>query len=139
MRVVVCGSRSWAAWPPAKDKAWKPSNHEYWQMTGLTAILTGLVDRSIINGETLKVIHGGCPSGADAIAAKWCDTNDIESQVFPADWNTHGKAAGFIRNEQMIVEGQPIVVVAAWDGQSKGTKHTIDLAAKHNIPVIRLG
>lgn len=108
-------------------------------MTALTSILTGLMDRALINGETLKVIHGACPKGADAIAAKWAQSNSIDVAAYPADWDQYGKRAGFIRNKRMIVEGKPLVVVAAWDGESKGTKHTIDLAGRYDIPVIRIG
>lgn len=138
MRVLVCGSRSWGGWDTQTVK-WNPSNEEYWQMIGLTAMLTGLRDRAVVLGQELKVIHGVCPSGADAIAAQWAKSNNIETIEYPADWNQHGKKAGFLRNQQMIVEGKPEVVVAAWDGESKGTKHTIDLAAKHKIPCIRVG
>lgn len=138
MKILVCGSRAWGGWDD-KTVSWKPTPDEYWQMTALTSMLTGLMDRALVNGEQLKIIHGACPSGADAIAAKWAASNDIETIEYPADWSQYGKRAGFVRNQQMIVEGRPIVVVAAWDGQSKGTKHTIDLAEKHSIPCIRIG
>lgn len=47
---------------------------------------------------------------------------------FPADWEAHGKRAGFIRNQQIVNYADR--VVAFWDGESKGTKSTIDMALK---------
>ena len=56
---------------------------------------------------------------------------------FPADWSL-GKKAGYIRNEQMAkyaAESGNGVLLAFWDGVSKGTGHMIDLAKKHNLEV----
>ena len=52
---------------------------------------------------------------------------------FPAQWNEFGKRAGYIRNEEMAKYAD--ACVAFWDGESKGTKHMIDLANKHKIEV----
>lgn len=53
----------------------------------------------------------------------------------PADWDTHGKAAGFIRNAEMAGQGADLCIAFVVPGQSKGTQHTIDLACKAGIPV----
>ena len=52
---------------------------------------------------------------------------------FPADWDKYGKAAGFIRNEQMAQNADALVVF--WDGKSRGTKNMIELAAKYKLKV----
>jgi hypothetical protein len=54
--------------------------------------------------EDFSVLHGGCPTGADAIADRLCKKWQITHMVYPADWKKHGKAAGPIRNRQMAAE-----------------------------------
>jgi len=81
------------------------------------------------------LIHGACPTGADDMADKWCRANDVEVDRRPADWKTHGKPAGFIRNAEMV-QLRPDTVLAFQRNQSRGTQHTIDLATKAGIDVI---
>lgn len=50
---------------------------------------------------------------------------------FPADWNAHGKAAGPIRNQQMAQEAD--VLIAFWDGKSRGTKDMIEKATRAGL------
>ena len=47
-------------------------------------------------------------------------------RVFPADWDTHGKSAGFLRNRQIVAAADEVVTF--WDGRSRGTQHAIELA-----------
>ncbi len=79
------------------------------------------------------VIHGACPSGVDAIADDYARRYFNDVLVAPADWKTHGRAAGPIRNKEMITRFEPDVVVAVWDGVSRGTRNMIDLALKAKI------
>ena len=55
--------------------------------------------------------------------------------VIPADWKKHGRAAGPIRNQQMLDEGKADVVVALWDGKSRGTLDMIQRATEAGVPV----
>lgn len=57
----------------------------------------------------------------------------IEKHIFYANWNLYGKSAGFKRNE--LIVNMADLIVALWDGTSRGTKHTIDLAVKAGKPV----
>lgn len=61
---------------------------------------------------------------------KW---KGIPVRVFPADWETHGRAAGHIRNRQMLVEGKPDIVVAFAGG--RGTQNMINQARKAGVTV----
>lgn len=81
------------------------------------------------------VIHGGCRSGADAIADKWARFYGLEVEVYLADWDSHGRAAGPIRNQRMLDEGKPDLVLAFWDGVSPGTKDMIKRAHAAGVPV----
>jgi hypothetical protein len=76
----------------------------------------------------LTVISGGA-RGVDTWAREKCAASKISYTEYPADWATHGTPAGFIRNEEMVKAAD--MVVAFWDGTSKGTKLTIDLALRH--------
>lgn len=85
-----------------------------------------------------KIITGGA-HGPDSFAHEWaCGYNDdprnspIEALVMNADWATHGKSAGFKRNIAMLDTGVSHVV-AFWDGESRGTLHTIQAAHKRGL------
>ena len=96
----------------------------------------GFKDYNILN-EKLKdieteikvVISGGAP-GADRLAEKWAKEHGKSLTVYPADWLTYGKSAGYIRNADIVKNSDKII--AFWDGESKGTKHTINLCKKNN-------
>jgi predicted Rossmann-fold nucleotide-binding protein len=57
------------------------------------------------------IIHGGAP-GADSLAAEYARETKTPVKAFLADWQTHGRAAGPLRNQQMLDEGKPDLVVA---------------------------
>jgi len=79
------------------------------------------------------LIEGGA-RGADSLAGAWADAEGVQHIRVPADWAKHGKKAGFLRNIQML-DMNPDLVVAFWDGKSRGTAHTIEEAKKRRIPV----
>lgn len=72
------------------------------------------------------VVSGGCPDSPDAWAEDEARKLGLEVKIWPADWNKHGKAAGMIRNKDVVADSDR--VDAFWDGESKGTASTIRLA-----------
>lgn len=78
------------------------------------------------------LIHGGA-SGADSLAHGWAEMHDVPVREFPADWATNGRAAGPIRNERMLREGKPDLVVAFPGG--KGTAHMVSIARRAGVTV----
>jgi hypothetical protein len=84
-------------------------------------------------GKIEGIITGGCPTGADHFAELHATLYGIPLKVFPADWKTHGRAAGPIRNRQMAAEGDALIAV--WDGKSPGTRNMIQEAEKCGLPV----
>ena len=78
------------------------------------------------------VIHGGA-RGADTVAARWAEAHSLEVVKFPADWQRHGRAAGGIRNQQMLDEGHPDAVVAFPGGV--GTADMVRRAKAAGLPV----
>ena len=73
------------------------------------------------------VVSGGAP-GADSVAEKWAKENKKMLTIYPADWLNLGKKAGYVRNTDIVKNSD--MIIAFWDGKSKGTKHTIGLAQK---------
>ena len=77
------------------------------------------------------IISGGA-RGADKLAADYAENRDIEYIEFPAEWDKYGKSAGFIRNQQIVDACD--IVLAFWDGKSRGTADTIEKAKKAKKP-----
>ena len=109
MRVLVCGSRQWT---------------DYCVIEGRLQALPP--ETVIIEGEA---------RGADKMARKIAEHLGFEVKPFPADWIKFGLAAGEIRNQQMLDEGKPDLVLAFSMPDSIGTKHLIRRAKKAGIPV----
>jgi hypothetical protein len=81
------------------------------------------------------VVIQGAAKGADALAFEWCRVRHVECWNIPADWKTHGKAAGPIRNRRMIEEYRANLVVAFPGGT--GTADMIRQAEAASIKVLR--
>lgn len=87
--------------------------------------------------DTLEfsIIHGGA-TGADNASGEWAKKHNIPCKVFKADWNRFGKAAGPIRNQEMLNKGQPDFVYA-FSGRI-GTPDMIKKAKAANVPVFEV-
>lgn len=74
------------------------------------------------------VIEGGA-TGADTLARRWAEAREIPVWTFPADWKRYGpKAAGPVRNRQMLEEGKPEALIAFPGGS--GTADMLDKASR---------
>lgn len=111
--ILVCGGRDWC---------------------DIRAMITEM-DKILDMGPVAMLIHGGA-QGADDEAECWAQWREIPVRQFKADWKTHGKAAGPIRNQQMIDEGKPDLVVAFPGG--RGTADMVRRAKAANIHVIEI-
>lgn len=112
MRLLVCGGRNFA------------------DAEKMDAKLRSILRDGAMTPHT--IIHGGA-SGADTLAGEWAALNGCLCEVYPADWSNHGRAAGPIRNRQMIVEGRPHAVLAMEGG--KGTANMVKQAIAAGLPV----
>jgi len=81
--------------------------------------------------KKIECIISGGAKGADSLGEKWADENEIEKDIYLPDWKKHGRAAGFIRNEDIVKNSHR--VIAFWNKKSKGTKNSIDLCKKYKI------
>lgn len=80
-------------------------------------------------GKSIEVVSGTA-RGVDRLGEEFARKNGLACHRFPADWDTHGKAGGIIRNKYMgdfAKEGDGRLL-AIWDGQSRGTKQMIEYA-----------
>lgn len=105
MKLLVCGSRSW---------------NDY-------RALERTLDAFQTSTKVDEIISGGA-RGADSCASIYCRRRGIPNTVLRPDWESLGKRAGFVRNLDMLELADE--VIAFWDGQSPGTKHTIDAAGR---------
>jgi hypothetical protein len=111
MKVLCCGGRNYKN----GDALWNTMNmlHETHKFTLL--------------------IHGGA-AGADVMGGMWAKEKGVPVQVFPAKWKEHGYSAGSIRNQQMLDEGKPDMVVAFPGG--RGTADMVRRATSAGVRVV---
>ncbi len=108
-RAIFCGSRHWTDARP------------------IEAALKALPRHSV-------VLHGACPTGADAFAHLLATRLKLPVERFPADWKRYGLRAGPIRNAAMLASGADLVE-AFWDGESRGTGGMIKIAEAAGVEV----
>lgn len=80
-------------------------------------------------GKAIEVVSGTA-RGVDRLGEEFAKRNGLTCHRFPADWDTHGKAGGIIRNKYMgdFAKETDGRLLACWDGTSRGTKQMIDYA-----------
>ena len=115
LRVLVCGSR------------------HFEDIQFVVDTLSDMFDNQFGN-KVSCVIHGDA-HGVDKMADSFAYFCKVPVEAYPADWKKHGKAAGPIRNKQMLDDGKPDLVIAFLAPDSRGTKNMIEQATKANIPV----
>lgn len=118
MRVLVCGDRNW---------------EDHWI---IMRVLRGIYEGARDWMWPLVVVHGAAP-GADSMANACAGDIGAVVEPYPAEWDKYGRAAGPRRNQQMLDEGKPDVVLAFHDNlaESKGTGDMVRRAKKAGLPV----
>jgi len=82
----------------------------------------------------INLIISGGAKGADKLGEQYAKNHNIRTLIIQPDWKTYGKAAGVLRNTDIIKEAD--VVIAFWDGKSKGTADSIKKAKDFNKIII---
>lgn len=113
MRILICGSRDFTDYPQ----------------------LCSVMDEMNLDEVQPITIISGEARGADTLAKQYAEECGWDYEGYPADWNTHGRRAGPIRNRQMLVEGKPDLVVAFRGPNSRGTQNMITQAEKAGVEV----
>lgn len=121
MRVLITGSRNWEG-PAAEAK--------------IAEVLGAAQRFAEAVGSPLVVVHGDCPTGADAVADRWARRRDQEGVLVdphPANFAEHRPHAVEINNGFIVGEGGDMCV-AFWRDESPGTEDFINKAQASNIP-----
>ena len=109
MVIIVSGSRHWT------DK--------------------GAIREAILALEDVTLVIQGEARGADTLAKEVAKDLGIDVEGYHALWDVHGRAAGVIRNQLMLDEERPDMVLAFPLPESKGTLHMIKIARKAGVEV----
>ena len=83
--------------------------------------------------DDITEVVSGCAKGADTYGEMIAEEASTPVKKFPADWNTHGRKAGHLRNQQMAEYCDALIAV--WDGKSTGTKDMINRAKRLGLQV----
>lgn len=88
---------------------------------------------AILQNQTEVTIISGTANGADKLGERYAIERGHLCRRFPADWDKWGKSAGYKRNVEMaeIADG----LIAFWNGDSRGTKHMIDIAKSKGLKI----
>ena len=110
--LLVCGDRNWV------------DEH----------LIQEMIETIVKEGNVTRIINGAA-RGADKISSKIANKLNIECIEYPAKWDNYGRSAGYIRNQQMLDDGKPDIVLAFHDDikKSKDTKDMITKSMYNNI------
>ncbi len=111
MKLAVIGSRDFTNYPELKEALDKVSKY---------------ID--------IELIISGGARGADSLAERYAKEHDIQTLIFRPDWEKYGRKAGIVRNYDIIRNCD--MVIAFWDGKSKGTAHSISIAREQKKKVL---
>lgn len=124
MRVLVCGGRDFEDERIVFDALDRIDAE-----TRIEIVIEG--------GQRTRDRERGLIGGADLWACRWTYARRRAGMRFDADWSTHGRAAGPIRNQRMLDEGRPDMVIAFPGG--RGTADMVRRARKAGVPVKEVG
>ena len=120
LRVIIAGSRDFNDYELLKKSAIE------------------IITKKTMLPDLTRIVSGGA-RGADTLGERFANEMGLEISRFIPDWDGLGKRAGYVRNAEMakfaVEDGNYGVLIAFWDGQSRGTKHMIDLAKRYGLEV----
>lgn len=90
-------------------------------------------DLSPFISNNVEVIISGGANGVDFLAEKYADIHRISKYIIRPRYDIYGRGAPIKRNEEMVDISDAVLVI--WDGQSKGTQHTIEYSKKTKKPI----
>lgn len=81
--------------------------------------------------NTTELVSGGA-AGIDAMAEEAAHRLGLPITVFRPDYETNGRLAPLIRNSRIVDYAD--LVLAFWDGRSRGTAYTLRVCVEHGKP-----
>lgn len=118
VRVIVAGSRLYNNY-----NEFFPLMDEFYEMLLLK-----------YPGKKIVFVTGKASRGPDDMIIRWCKHYNRPWVEFAANWDEHGKRAGFIRNDEMGEVGTDCIVF--WDGLTKGSAHMYRTAMAKGLYVV---
>lgn len=115
MKIIVAGSRD------IKDESF------------VWSVMEKAIKDKGIKEDEITIVTGGA-RGVDTVANKLAAAKGWKCIVMNADWDKHGKSAGYIRNREMAKVAD--MLIAIWDGESRGTKNMISEAKQRGLDVV---
>lgn len=112
MRTIIAGSRG---------------------VTDFDTVQSAITVAILAHGITPSVVISGTARGVDQLGERYAAECGIPVERYPAQWDLHGKSAGYRRNEQMAENADALIAI--WDGASRGTGHMIDIARRAGLKV----
>jgi hypothetical protein len=109
-KVIIAGSRAFVDYSLVREKC----------------------DYYLQNKDGITIISGGA-RGADALGERYAKENDHALEIFPADWDALGRAAGHIRNKQMAKNADALILF--WNGTSPGSKSMLRYAQQYGLDI----
>ena len=120
LRVIIAGSRDFSDYELLKKSAIE------------------IITKKTMLPDLTRIISGGA-RGADTLGERFANEMGLEISRFIPDWDGLGKRAGYVRNAEMakfaVEDDNDGMLIAFWDGKSRGTKHMIDLAKRYGLEV----
>ncbi len=107
----------------------------------LETLVDSIVSSTGLTNKEIEIVSGHC-KGADLLGELYAQNHSMRCRIFPAEWKKYGKAAGPIRNSQMVnyaANSQSPTVVAFVSPRTKGTLDTIKKATKKGFVVFQYG
>ena len=114
MKVLVCGGRDFY----------------------LRALLFKTLDDLDASCSGIATIVVGGARGADSLAEDWSRARQIKRIIYPAEWNRYNKQAGVMRNQKMLDQEKPDLIVAFAGG--RGTSHMVTIAKRGGYEVLEI-
>ena len=120
LRIIIAGSRDFNDYELLKKSAIE------------------IITKKTMLPDLTRIVSGGA-RGADTLGERFANEMGLEISRFIPDWDGLGKRAGYVRNAEMakfaVEDDNDGMLIAFWDGQSRGTKHMIDLAKRYGLEV----
>ena len=120
LRIIIAGSRDFNDYELLKKSAIE------------------IITKKTMLPDLTRIVSGGA-RGADTLGERFANEMGLEITRFIPNWDGLGKRAGYVRNAEMakfaVEDDNDGMLIAFWDGQSRGTKHMIDLAKRYGLEV----
>jgi len=113
MNIIIAGSRTFTNY------------------SQLLQVMEGAVKAGDLGSR--PTIISGTAAGADRLGERWAEDRGYEIIRMPADWDKHGRRAGYLRNVAMAEIADAVYIF--WDGSSRGSQMMIDIARDRNLPL----